>query len=234
MTRTRWLLLGSLALNVVLGALAAVYFCRQRERPELPATASANLHRPARHWFAETPSQPGSLVFLGDSITAEGPWGELVCGVLNRGVHGDTAHGVLRRAEEVLQRRPATIVLMIGVNDVLNGSSATSVAEHVEHFLELARTTSPKTKVVLVSTLPVHEERIDTPGANAQIRALNDVLRRAALAAGQPFVDLHAEFADEVGNLRAELTSDGLHLSPLAYVKWRAALPPFALEAASQ
>jgi lysophospholipase L1-like esterase/2-polyprenyl-3-methyl-5-hydroxy-6-metoxy-1,4-benzoquinol methylase len=160
--------------------------------------------------------------------------GSYVCGVLNRGVHGDTAHGVLRRAEEVLQRRPATIVLMIGVNDVLNGSSATSVAEHVEHFLELARTTSPKTKVVLVSTLPVHEERIDTPGANAQIRALNDVLRRAALAAGQPFVDLHAEFADEVGNLRAELTSDGLHLSPLAYVKWRAALPPFALEAASQ
>ena len=36
-----------------------------------------------------------------------------------------------------------------------------------------------------------------------------------------PLIDLHALYADEKGELRAELTRDGLHLISTAYDPWK-------------
>ena len=57
---------------------------------------------------------------LGDSLTEWGNWHELVPEhrVINRGVAGDTSSGVLDRLQEVIDRRPRLVFVMVGTNDI--------------------------------------------------------------------------------------------------------------------
>jgi lysophospholipase L1-like esterase len=68
-------------------------------------------------------AKPGSIVFLGDSITDFFRVNEFFPGVyvINRGISGDTTDGVLNRlAESVYELSPSKIFLMIGTNDLGN------------------------------------------------------------------------------------------------------------------
>src|SRR5690349_10381685 len=74
-------------------------------------------------WAASAAKDQGALVFLGDSIMQG--WGDNIGGdfagakVANRGISGDTTRGVLiRLKEDVLDLKPAGIVLLIGTNDL--------------------------------------------------------------------------------------------------------------------
>jgi len=60
------------------------------------------------------------IVMLGDSLTEWGNWHELVPEhrVINRGIAGDTSSGVLDRLQEVIERRPKVVFVMIGTNDI--------------------------------------------------------------------------------------------------------------------
>ena len=60
------------------------------------------------------------IVMLGDSLTEWGNWHELVpeYSILNRGISGDTSSGVLDRLQEVIERRPKVVFVMIGTNDI--------------------------------------------------------------------------------------------------------------------
>jgi lysophospholipase L1-like esterase len=57
---------------------------------------------------------------LGDSLTEWGNWHELVPEhrIINRGIAGDTSSGVLDRLQEVIERRPKVVFVMIGTNDI--------------------------------------------------------------------------------------------------------------------
>ena len=98
-------------------------------------------------------SRPLTIVGLGDSTTAGTPafrspseappnghgdpesqyayWmmrGHPDWSVLNRGINGQTAAEIHRRFErDVLQVKPAYVILLAGVNDIFGGSSAESV-----------------------------------------------------------------------------------------------------------
>src|SRR5215212_6349397 len=69
--------------------------------------------------FRELPGT-AEIVMLGDSLTEWGNWHELVPGfrVINRGIAGDTSSGVLDRLQEVIDRRPKVVFVMIGTNDI--------------------------------------------------------------------------------------------------------------------
>jgi len=41
---------------------------------------------------------------------------------------------------------------------------------------------------------------------------------------GIPFVDLHAALSDPEGEVMKNITTDGVHLTPASYRKWKAAL----------
>lgn len=53
----------------------------------------------------------GCILFLGDSITEGADWQRLTgdSTVVNRGVGGDITFGVLKRLDEVIRRRPASL-----------------------------------------------------------------------------------------------------------------------------
>lgn len=223
MTRVRTMLLPlSIALNVVLAAVVVLLLVRARgARREIPIEASGWLHQPAQEVFAQMPSEPGCRVFLGDSLTAEGPWGELAGGLLNRGVKGDTVEGVRRRLGEVLARSPSRVFLMIGINDLMQGRSEAEIVAGVDAIAAECSARSPGTRLVLLSLLPVGAGAPDPFLTNGRLRALNASLAEVAGRRGAAFVDLFPRFADAQGGLRPELTRDGVHLTPKGYLLWR-------------
>ncbi len=62
------------------------------------------------------------------------------------------------------------------------------------------------------------------------MRDVNTLLRPIVEQAGATWIDIHGLFADENGNLRPDLTNDGLPLPAPGYLILRDALPPFVDE----
>ena len=70
--------------------------------------------------FAKEPVVTGKVMFLGNSITEGGNWGELLGdkSIINRGIGGDVTFGIMKRLDDVVIRRPSKIFILIGINDI--------------------------------------------------------------------------------------------------------------------
>jgi lysophospholipase L1-like esterase len=89
----------------------------------------------------------------------------------------------------------------------------------------------PQAKIVVQSILPHSADKVTWEGRdrllaipNSRIQELNGKLKAIAEAEGAIYLDLYPLFADTNGNLKTELSTDGLHLSPQGYLVWRNAM----------
>lgn len=198
--------------------------------------------------------QPPRLVVLaGDSLSlwfppellpSEENW-------LNQGISGETSTGLLRRLKLFDQTRPEVVFVMIGINDLLHGvGTETILANHREIVLHL-KAAHPQAQIVVQSILPYVDRRSpqsqpssaeDTaqpkpasgslsrrvPVSNSEIRELNQALADMAKEEDVTYLDLQPYFTDANGNLTADLSTDGLHLSAKGYQVWQARLQVFA------
>lgn len=185
--------------------------------------------------FAELPVDSTTIVFLGNSITHGCEWHELLgmANVVNRGISGDTADGIDERLGYILEGQPAKIFLMVGVNDVSHDLTADSIARSVIALVDRIQAESPRTRVYLQSLLPVNNSfnrYKKLIGKEQTIRDINTLLVGMAAERGVTYVDLHPLFANDEGNLRPELTNDGLHLLGSGYLVWRDAILPYVKE----
>lgn len=164
--------------------------------------------------------EPGSVVFLGDSITEGGAWHELFPGVLvhNRGIGGDTTPGVLARLSQVSAGQPAKVFLKIGTNDLSVGLSEDEVVANIGEIIDRLQAEAPGVEVHVQSVLPRSEDYREA------IEALNARLERAAPEHGAQFVNLYPLFLAEDGSIRDELANDELHLLGAGYEIWRDAI----------
>lgn len=166
------------------------------------------------------------VVFLGNSITEVGRWSELLPAdkAVNRGISGDNSWGVVNRLDQVLAVKPRKIFLMIGVNDIKRGTPIPCIVANYERIITKVKAQSPKTTLYLQSVLPVTESILASIYAkinNQTIRTLNEQLQVLAVKYQLTYVDLHNEvFREENGQLKRELTTDGLHLKHAAYLLW--------------
>lgn len=173
-----------------------------------------------------------SIVMLGNSLTHGCEWHELFHNpkILNRGINGDTAQGIRDRLDSILDGRPAKIFLLAGVNDVSHNLTADSIAEALRDIITTIRQTSPDTRLYVQSLLPINNSfgRYKLLAGKEQvIRDINTLLKPIAENAGATWVELHQAFCDNDGNLRRELTNDGLHLLAPGYIIWRDILTPY-------
>ncbi|PSN17185.1 G-D-S-L family lipolytic protein [filamentous cyanobacterium CCP5] len=139
---------------------------------------------------------------------------------LNQGISGDTTAGILRRLHLFANTRPATIHVMAGINDLKNGASDAEVVTNLKEIASRLQRQHPQAKIVIHSILPTRQPQLSSD----RIRQLNQYIAYVARQQGAEFLDLQADFADAQGNLRADLTSDGLHLNPQGYRLWQQAL----------
>ena len=79
--------------------------------------------------FRALPQTKEDIIFLGNSITDGGEWGELFndIKIKNRGISGDITAGVLHRLDELANGKPAKVFLLIGVNDLARNITADSI-----------------------------------------------------------------------------------------------------------
>ena len=155
-------------------------------------------------------------MMLGDSITDEGQWDELLNNskVQNRGISGDTTDGVIDRLNSV-SKGIKQVFIMIGVNDIMRGKEAHEV---YANYLKIIQTFKDKNiKVHIQSTLYIGETRM--ANFNPKIEELNKKLEKFASENQIPFINLNPIFAPQKV-LKKEFTSDDLHLNGMAYKLW--------------
>ncbi|MBF4604136.1 lysophospholipase L1-like esterase [Curtobacterium sp. PhB172] len=165
------------------------------------------------------------VLFLGDSITAQGSWDSWLPDeqTLNQGISGDTTDGVLARLDAVIAEQPEVIVLLIGTNDFGNHrASAEHVVRNVETILVTLRRELPGVRLLLVSVLPRQAEY------TTKIEEANRHLRQFVATCHAQYLDAWPALADG-DHLDDRFTDDGLHLTDEGYRAYLDELVP-ALE----
>jgi lysophospholipase L1-like esterase len=172
-------------------------------------------------------------ILLGDSLSLWFPHHLLPLGQtwLNQGISGEHSTGLLRRLDHIRGTQPEVIFVMIGINDLLRGTADETLLTNHSTILQNLRTMHPQTPIVLQSILPhageqatweARDRLLDIP--NRRIQALNSNLASIAHQQGAYYLDLYPLFSDDQGNLRTDLSTDGLHLNEQGYLVWRSAL----------
>ncbi len=178
--------------------------------------------------FKADPIVKNDYIFLGNSITAGTDWSKLLSlpQAKNRGISGDITFGVLERLQEVIDRKPAKVFILIGINDISRNIPDEVILSNYKKMVSRIRKGSKKTKIYFYTLLPVNasfEKFKNHYGKDEHILYLNDQIRKFK-AKKVEVIDLYPAFLDKDNHLRAELTKDGLHLIPEGYQVWKALL----------
>jgi lysophospholipase L1-like esterase len=187
------------------------------------------------------------VYFIGDSITRR--WGATdypdLLAHWNESFHGwnaaDFAWGA-DRIENMLWRLdngelagvdPKVIVIQAGTNNVGGRpGGARKVADIVAGIgalIETARAKAPEAQIILTAIFPRSEA-----GVVDEIRSINSELGKLAAKEQVRFIDIYDELADSDGRMRADMATDGLHLSKAGYSVWVDALRPMLTELLGQ
>ena len=209
---------------IVVRRRGGIQYLRSKLSAEIPAQPVKSpyyLHRKQQLELLEINSN--SIVFLGDSITNEGEWSEWFSehDVRNRGISSDTVAGTIDRLDAVLIPSPRQLFLMIGINDLLSGTSIETLVQSYQQLLSKIQSTAPETEVFVQSILPIHSQLLITALSNEAIATVNQKLAGISRQFSYSYIDLFAVFSDAQGQLDRQYTLDGLHLNGLAYQHWQ-------------
>ena len=182
------------------------------------------------------PVDSTDVVMVGDGLTEyAGDWNKLLQWrhIRNRGIAGDRIKGVASRLHSVLQGKPKALFLMAGTNDILEKETLPTVLHDYIDLINLVRETSPETKLYVQSLLPVNEtfsnEKLS--GMTNTIASFNVQLRHYCERHHVGYINIFKLFVRHGTNeMRRELTSDGLHLTPFGYKVWAFELKKYLLD----
>jgi hexosaminidase len=197
--------------------------------------AAADAPQRSSYWRERTSvfrvfGQKADVVMIGDSLTDGAEWAEMFPDqeIVNRGIDGDTTHGILARLDTILRLEPKQAYLMVGINDF--AEQHRGVASVFAHYRTIvARLSRAGAHVFVQSTLPCKEIKArwkSCASLNPKIRQLN--ARLATLATDNDsvtYIDLWPALAGK-GGLKKELTYDGVHLNGDGYRLWQEAIAP--------
>ena len=164
-------------------------------------------------------NDPNTVCCFGDSITANVSGGPsyperlaalVGMNVCNEGISGSTASYGASRVSTVIQRRkPAYMLVLYGVNDIL---FRRSVSDTAAALASIVSTCQDRHVLPVLATYPV-------PIAShaifaAPVRRLNEAIRELAAERGLECVDLEKEFSHNGEPDPSLYLSDGLHPTP--------------------
>ena len=213
-----WLIVGSLVLATVL-AVTAVFGVRaykeKRKYEEAVQMIKQYYDDKVSAFIEENKSvTPGEtdVVFLGDSLTdgydLEKYYPQYR--TLNRGIGGDTTHGLYARLQvSVYEAQPKAVVVLIG------GNNMDSMFEDYETIVSDLRTNLPNSKIVLLSLTAMGG---DWAYKNLNASYNNAKIKIIAQEYGCAFVDLFSALLDpQTDEINSSYTSDGVHFTAEGY-----------------
>lgn len=161
------------------------------------------------------------VAFIGDSLTdgydVKAAYPQYT--VVNRGISGDTTFGLEDRLQVSLyDLKPKVVVMLIGANNF------GTMFENYEDILIGLQENLPESEVVLVSLTSMSKEW----GKNNQLAAYNNVkIKLLAEKYGYEYVDLYSALLDiDKGEIQAEYTTDGGHLTAEGYAVFTKTITP--------
>lgn len=204
----------------------------QLRLPAYPDSVFSTYYQQRVTHFKTLPKTPRDIIFLGNSITDGAEWSELLgdSRIKNRGISGDITAGVINRLDEITNRKPAKVFLLIGVNDLSRNIAPDSVVKNILFIVGYIHQQTPSTRLYVQSILPVNDVYGKFSGhtnKTGQIDTVNAGLQRNAPGYHYTYIDIHTPFCDENGKMRAGLTNDGLHLKGEAYLLWKHLIYPY-------
>jgi lysophospholipase L1-like esterase len=175
--------------------------------------------------FESTKLHSADIVMLGNSITYGGLWNDLLgkAGVVNRGIGGDNTVGMLHRLHSVYNLHPKICFIMAGINDIYADASVDVIFSNYRKIVDTLR--SKQIIPVIQSTLFVNPKWKLASEKNREVAALNALLKDYAAKESIEFIDLNAVLSQD-NTLLARFTTDGVHLTAEAYIRWRTLLEP--------
>jgi hexosaminidase len=176
--------------------------------------------------FKSLPRSKDDVIFLGNSITDGAEWSELFGDVhiKNRGISGDLTAGVIHRIDEIIERQPSKVFLMIGTNDLARDISVDSIVRNILWIADYFYQEAPSTKLFIQSILPVNSTFGKFGGHTSKgelIKVVNKSMQKNASAHHYTYIDVYTRFRNDSSKLNVRYTNDGLHLTSDGYLLWK-------------
>ena len=165
------------------------------------------------------------IAFIGDSITRGGNFQEYFPDkkIINLGYSGDTIVGVTKRVSMLKHISPEKIFIMIGINGLTN-MNGNICLETYSILLDSIKEILPMAKVYVQSVLPVSERKAKKLVCNNDtIKKFNKELKKLSEEKQMTYVDLFSVFAEN-NQMKANLSTDGLHINSKGYEAWTNAI----------
>lgn len=207
----------------------------KNEKPPAPAPdwrALFQLHYATRvQEFRQQNLQLQNVILVGDSITEGFDIAKYFPDrrILNRGIGADVIgnalpaddkRGVLKRLDESIFNCAARdVFLLIGINDLGDNHTPETMEAGYREILERVKKHAPDVRMHIQSVLPTRGSHAKH---NANINDVNTRLQKLAKEFNYDYLDLHSLMTDEKGELKKDLTADGLHLKDPGYKIWKA------------
>ena len=178
--------------------------------------------------FRSLPKENGRIVMLGNSLTNNAPWAELfpLGYIINRGISGDVVEGVDQRLDNFEGTQPDKFFLMTGTNDFVNDPevSAFTVWTRYEALIKDIREQYPRAMLYVQGILPMNPKSSYYAGFNEKAAEVNKMLDAGQSRYEYIYLDIPSLLSDENGDLKDEVTADGIHLTASGYFVWAAEL----------
>ncbi len=198
----------------------------QQRETALRSPDRDNVRRYAEANTRLSPATAGRVVFLGDSITDAWRLNEYFPSqdYVNRGISGQITSEMLGRMKaDVLDLKPAAVVILAGTNDLARGIPLNVIQNNLTLIGDLL--SFHRIKAIYSSVLPISDyHRAENPTfarsvqrPPEQIRAINQWLASFCKNRSFTYLNYTAALADEHGMLKTGVAEDGLHPNALGY-----------------
>lgn len=149
--------------------------------------------------------------------------------IYNRGIRATTTEDVLNDMDTLIfDLEPEKVFINIGSNDVGYGISAERLLKNYDEILAKIKNHLPETSVYVIAYFPVntvedfgeekeeHHSLFNTRN-NENLQKANRSIQTLTKKYGYIFINLNDGLTDKNGNLKRELTFDGMHMLPNGY-----------------
>ena len=186
----------------------------------------------ARYREENRSAQKGQILFVGSSLMEQFPVAKLLqergvnCTVYNRGISGYVTAELMENLDVcVTDLMPRRLFINIGTNDLSDSSVTPEILlQRYEQIISSIEQKIPGVEILMMAYYPVNIDAASESirpallvRTNEKIRAANRLVEQMALRRGHRYIDVNRALTDEQGRLKAEYTTEGMHIREEGY-----------------